>query len=180
MITLKVLSLSMMIKLGVQLPEKLSYIETLNTSLISTLNIFFIFQLEILCLNDLMQCKHTRLHKHTCAYNASCIISFQLCYSENGWNYLLSKGVYYILRDLHLWEEDEEVKSIIDTWVSYYLVEEYSESKGNDHYSEDSFLIQQLQSDIIKDLPDFLIQCIFSSWIYKSEETYYYSFIISC
>ncbi|KFM75683.1 Protein FAM203A, partial [Stegodyphus mimosarum] len=49
-----------------------------------------------------------------------------LCNSEYGWNYLKSHGVYFVARELHLWEETDIVSEHIETLVSYMLVNEFS------------------------------------------------------
>lgn len=81
-----------------------------------------------------------------------------LCYSERGWDSIQAHGVYYVIRDLHLWETDKQVKDTIENLVPYLLVEQYSRpNEGDCNVGEDPLLIQQLEADIIRDLPDYVV-----------------------
>ncbi|KAG8200351.1 hypothetical protein JTE90_028533 [Oedothorax gibbosus] len=76
-----------------------------------------------------------------------------LCYTEEGWDYLKSKGTYYIVRDLHTWEEDPDVQEAIETLVGYLLVLQYKRPE----IDTDASYVVPAETDILKDIPDFVI-----------------------
>lgn len=75
-----------------------------------------------------------------------------LCYSRRGWEYLKDHSVYYVIRELHVWEADFDTKEAIETLVGFLLVIDYS--KVNNEADE---LVTPSVTEILKDIPDFVI-----------------------
>ncbi|XP_054711679.1 protein HGH1 homolog [Uloborus diversus] len=80
-----------------------------------------------------------------------------LCYSENGWNILKSRGVYYVVRELHKWDKDSQVIEAIEHLVTYLLVETYSLKNPDGSKISEETLLEELKTDFLSDLPDFVV-----------------------
>ncbi|CAL1289578.1 unnamed protein product [Larinioides sclopetarius] len=77
-----------------------------------------------------------------------------LCYTEDGWKYLVNHGVYFVARDLHKWETDPDTKEAIETLVGFLLIEHYSEMNT---VMEGYEMVTPSVTEILKDIPDFIV-----------------------
>ncbi|KAF8787812.1 Protein HGH1 like protein [Argiope bruennichi] len=77
-----------------------------------------------------------------------------LCYTEDGWNYLITHSVYFVIRDLHKWETDPTTKEAIETLVGFLLVEQYGEVNTA---AGGSGILTPSVTEIVNDLPDFIV-----------------------